>query len=51
MWLLARSARDVRGDSETFGIENEIVKGILWRYAQEPRAVAQRLRNRLAGSR
>jgi hypothetical protein len=49
MWLLARSARDIHGDSETLGIENEIVKGILWRYAQAPRAVAHRVRNRRAG--
>jgi O-antigen biosynthesis protein len=33
-WLLARSARDVRGESETLGIENQLIKGILWHKAQ-----------------
>ena len=33
-WLLARSARDVRGESETLGIENQLIKGIVWNYAQ-----------------
>jgi glycosyltransferase involved in cell wall biosynthesis len=31
LWLLGRSARDVRGDSPTLGIENQLIKGILWR--------------------
>ncbi len=30
LWLLGRSARDVRGDSPTLGIENQLIKGILW---------------------
>ena len=30
LWLLARSARDVSGDSETLGLENQLVKGIVW---------------------
>jgi len=30
LWLLARSARDVRGDSPTLGIENQLIKGIVW---------------------
>jgi glycosyltransferase involved in cell wall biosynthesis len=29
-WLLGRSARDVRGESETLGLENQLVKGIVW---------------------
>ncbi len=28
--LLNRSARDVRGQSETLGLENQLVKCILW---------------------
>lgn len=31
LWLLGRSARDLRGDSPTLGIENQLIKGILWR--------------------
>jgi glycosyltransferase involved in cell wall biosynthesis len=31
-WLFARSARDVRGESETLGIENQLIKGILWHW-------------------
>jgi O-antigen biosynthesis protein len=38
-WLLARSARDVRGESETLGIENQLIKGILWNYAQRAKAL------------
>ncbi len=30
LWLLGRSARDVRGNSPTLGIENQLIKGILW---------------------
>lgn len=30
LWLLGRSARDLRGDSSTLGIENQLIKGILW---------------------
>ena len=30
LWLLGRSARDVHGDSPTLGIENQLIKGILW---------------------
>ncbi len=30
LWLLSRSAHDVRGDSPTLGIENQLIKGILW---------------------
>lgn len=41
-WLLARSARDVRGDSVTLGLENQIAKGILWRHGQALRARARR---------
>jgi len=29
-WLVARSARDLRGDSETLGAENQLTKGVLW---------------------
>ena len=42
LWLLGRSARDVRGDSVTLGLENQIVKGILWRHGQALRARARR---------
>jgi glycosyltransferase involved in cell wall biosynthesis len=37
-WLLVRSARDLRGDSETLGAETELIKGIAWRHAQSVRA-------------
>jgi hypothetical protein len=37
-WLLGRSVRDVRGGSVTLGLENQIAKGILWRYYQMVRA-------------
>ena len=30
LWLVGRSARDVHGDSPTLGIENQLIKGILW---------------------
>jgi len=30
LWLLGRSARDVRGNSPTLGIENQLIKGIVW---------------------
>lgn len=30
LWLLGRSARDVMGESETLGLENQLVKGIVW---------------------
>ncbi|HEY7730192.1 MAG TPA: glycosyltransferase [Gaiellaceae bacterium] len=43
-WLLARSARDLRGDSETLGAETELVKGIAWRHAQTARARFRRIR-------
>jgi glycosyltransferase involved in cell wall biosynthesis len=36
-WLLGRSARDVRGESETLGIENQLIKGILWHWQDEAR--------------
>jgi O-antigen biosynthesis protein len=38
LWLLGRSARDVRGDSPTLGIENQLIKGILWHRLQRTRA-------------
>jgi O-antigen biosynthesis protein len=31
LWLLARAARDIRGRSETLGVEVQLAKGILWR--------------------
>jgi glycosyltransferase involved in cell wall biosynthesis len=31
LWLLARSARDLRGRSETLGAELQILKGLAWR--------------------
>jgi glycosyltransferase involved in cell wall biosynthesis len=43
-WLLVRSARDLRGDSETLGAETELVKGIAWRHAQTARARFRRIR-------
>lgn len=33
-WLLVRSARDLRGESETLGMENQLLKGILWHRTQ-----------------
>lgn len=42
-WLLARSARDVRGESETLGLENQLIKGILWHWQDVAR---RRLRRR-----
>lgn len=30
VWLFGRSARDLRGDGPTLGIENQLIKGILW---------------------
>jgi glycosyltransferase involved in cell wall biosynthesis len=35
--LLGRSARDVHGESETLGIENQLIKGILWHWQDEAR--------------
>lgn len=29
-WLIGRSARDIRGESETLGLENQLIKGIVW---------------------
>ena len=40
LWLLGRSARDVRGDSPTLGIENQLIKGILWHRLHRGRASA-----------
>jgi glycosyltransferase involved in cell wall biosynthesis len=37
LWLLARSARDVRGESETLGIENQLMKGIVWHWQDAAR--------------
>ena len=37
LWLLARSARDVRGESATLGIENQLVKGVLWHWQEAVR--------------
>lgn len=42
LWLLARSARDVRGESETLGIENQLIKGIVWHWQD---AARRRLRS------
>jgi glycosyltransferase involved in cell wall biosynthesis len=41
-WLLARSARDVRGESETLGIENQLIKGILWHDVQRAKSLVRR---------
>jgi glycosyltransferase involved in cell wall biosynthesis len=41
-WLLARSARDVKGESETLGIENQLIKGIIWHHAQRATARIRR---------
>jgi hypothetical protein len=38
LWLLGRSARDVRGDSPTLGFENQLIKGILWHRLHRRRA-------------
>ena len=38
LWLLARSASDVRGESETLGIENQLLKGTLWHHLQRFKA-------------
>ena len=35
--LLGRSARDISGESETLGIENQLIKGILWHWQDEAR--------------
>ena len=43
LWLLGRSARDVRGRSATLGVENQLLKGIAWRRWQ---AVSGRLARR-----
>jgi hypothetical protein len=32
LWLLARSARDIRGESATLGMENQLIKGVLWHW-------------------
>ena len=37
LWLLARSAGDLRGDSPSLGAENQLVKGIVWRRCQRLR--------------
>jgi glycosyltransferase involved in cell wall biosynthesis len=42
LWLLARSARDVRGESETLGIENQLIKGILWHHVQRAKIALRR---------
>jgi hypothetical protein len=41
-WLLGRSARDLRGDSPTLGIENQLIKGILWNDAHRAKALLRR---------
>jgi glycosyltransferase involved in cell wall biosynthesis len=41
-WLLGRSARDVRGESETLGIENQLIKGILWHDVQRAKSLVRR---------
>jgi glycosyltransferase involved in cell wall biosynthesis len=40
LWLLGQSARDVSGKSETLGIENQLLKAILWKRARAVRPVA-----------
>jgi len=35
-WLLGRSARDIRGESETLGLENQLIKGIVWSWLRRP---------------
>ena len=40
-WLLGRSARDVRGRSATLGVENQLVKAIVWRHWHSLRARAR----------
>jgi hypothetical protein len=45
-WLLVRSGRDVRGESEMLGIENQLIKGIFWNYAQRAKAVLRRYTKR-----
>ena len=37
-WLLGRSGRDIRGTSPTLGIENQLVKGVLWHWGRIARA-------------
>ncbi len=49
--LLARSARDVRGRSESAGIELQLVKGILWHWQHEARAELARANRRVSRSR
>jgi hypothetical protein len=44
--LLERSARDVRGESESTGIELQLLKGILWHRQHEARARIARARRR-----
>jgi len=48
LWLLARSARDVRGDSETLGVENQLITGIVWGWLARigPTALRKRRRRR-----
>ncbi len=42
LWLLGRSARDFRGDSPTLGIENQLIKGILWHRIHHKRGSSSR---------
>lgn len=41
-WLLGRSVRDVRGRSATLGMENQLVKAVVWRRWYALRARARR---------
>ena len=45
-WLVARSAQDVRGRSETLGLENQLIKGIVWHRMRAARARVRRARAR-----
>lgn len=43
VWLVGRSLRDVRGHGETMGLENQLLKGIVWRHGRALRARLARL--------
>jgi putative NIF3 family GTP cyclohydrolase 1 type 2 len=47
-WLVARSAQDVRGRSETLGLENQLIKGIVWHRMRDARARVRRARTRFS---
>jgi glycosyltransferase involved in cell wall biosynthesis len=44
VWLLGRSIRDPRGESETHGAEIQLAKGVLWHWQNEARGAVGRLR-------